>query len=69
MLSAYMPNESADVMVEYVVIAKFFRVDHYIVTYDVYVHCTVLLGEGTEGRGGSAASADGPQPNTTKELA
>ena len=68
MLSAYVPNKSADVIVKHVIIAKFFWVNIYIATYNTYVQCIVVLGEGTVGRGGSAASADGPQPNATTEL-
>ena len=68
MLIAYMPNQFADVIVEHLIIAKFIWVDIDIATYHAYAHCTVVLGEGTVSRGGSAASADGPQPNTMTKL-
>ena len=68
MLIACMPNLFVDVIVEHYVIVNFLLIDIHIATFDEYVYSTIVLGEGIESRGGSAASANDPQPNTKTEL-
>ena len=68
MLTACIPSLFIDIVVEHYVLANFFPIDIYIAIFDEYDYSTIVLGEGIVSRGGSAASANDPQPNTKTEL-